>query len=887
MLNKLLSILLIITFLLMLRASVVSASENRYFEYGYVSFVHGDYESALEAFRVFIETEKKETEPRLPKIAMMHVYRGICFEKLQLIDQAIFENQLALDFYKSINDSAQVSISLLKLGSLFFSQSKLEQAALFIHQATRCFKQLKWGAQLQKSLFQLGEIEIQRKNNRAAREMFLQSLTARNLFGFHSEHTYLEGETWFYLAKIHAEEKDPEATEYYLRKAEDAFRIYVAELPLFYNQWIDLLLFRANLEFRDHPAVTWKTILKAGEIAESQSLTQRKPDIILAQADFYIRMKDFRRAELLLWQLKPGPDTSGKSFRSIHYSGYMLATGRLYKSWFEVNHDAGLLKKGLQLFEEFFQKEDFSVKVYSLLRDRTFSGQNEKALSDATIYFASQLYEITGDKKYFETAVFFAEQFSSEMFSEKTRLSRETELSSPLRDYQIEMAQLKLKINNLIAVIEEDDKQEEQSNIRLVNLINQLENLQISNQIRKSENSVPDRTNLVGTLQNRLTEDDSYLKFYETQTELLQFLITKNKIGFRKIQKTGELKSATGFYTRFIANPGTQSNQDEIKSFVDASHFLYMELMAPLEKEFANGDLIIDWPASENEIVFEPFLTSPVQNISMNMKKFPFLLFERNIRYSGSIALYAKDFPDTIQTFTESYVGFAPSAARGNGNRSSLHSSGNEVKRLAQIFGGKSYPAKKSTKQRVLQLAGKTRILHLATHAQRNPSQPQLTELTLYGTNDQEDKLYFYDIQHQEWDNQLVILGACGTASGEYIPNYGTVSLANVFQSAGVQSVIGGNWQAGDFVSLQIMSELAENMKQGMETSKALRKAKIHFLQQSNDLRSHPYYWAVYTYQGPRQYIDIQVKEKKAYLIFFLVAGAGLLLVIGFRLLAR
>jgi len=336
-------------------------------------------------------------------------------------------------------------------------------------------------------------------------------------------------------------------------------------------------------------------------------------------------------------------------------------------------------------------------------------------------------------------------------------------------------------------------------------------------------------------------------------------------------------------YTQFIANPGIRTNLEEIKAFSNASHFLYLILMAPFGKEFAEGDLIIEWPASENEIVFEPFLTSPVQSVSLNMKDFPFLLFTRNIRYSGSIALFIKDVPNEGNNYTETYCGFAPFAVSGLGKRSRLRSSGSEIKRLAQIFDGKSFTGKRSTKQRVLQLAAKTQILHLATHALNNAKHPQLTELNLYGPQDQPDKLYFYDIQQQDWQNRLVILGACGTASGEYIPNYGTVSLANVFQSAGVRSVIGANWSASDAVSLKIISSFAENLKQGMSTGNALWQAKKEVLRQSDDLHSHPYYWAVYTHQGIEQTIDFQTKEKINLTLLFWMAGIGLLLVVGWR----
>jgi CHAT domain-containing protein len=190
-----------------------------------------------------------------------------------------------------------------------------------------------------------------------------------------------------------------------------------------------------------------------------------------------------------------------------------------------------------------------------------------------------------------------------------------------------------------------------------------------------------------------------------------------------------------------------------------------------------------------------------------------------------------------------------------------LQSSGKEIKTLARIFNGKHYVAKKSTKEVLQSYAGKTTILHLATHAQNHDLHPQLAELSFWDKKGNAEKLYFYEIQNSKWETPLVILGACGTASGEYIPNYGTVSLANAFLSAGTQTVVGANWEASDFVSSQILSKTAENMKSGLETSEALRQAKIEFLSESNDLFSHPFYWAVYTYHGKPLNLSFQPEK--------------------------
>jgi len=130
--------------------------------------------------------------------------------------------------------------------------------------------------------------------------------------------------------------------------------------------------------------------------------------------------------------------------------------------------------------------------------------------------------------------------------------------------------------------------------------------------------------------------------------------------------------------------------------------------------------------------------------------------------------------------------------------------------------------------------------------------------------------LFFYEIINDKWSNKLILLSACQTANGIHIGNYGTTSLSNAFQAAGVQSVIGANWMADDNVSGKITLRFLEYCKKGLETHEALRMAKLDFISNSNDLFTHPYYWAVYTYQGPSQKLFFHNTNNK---LFYIIIG--------------
>jgi CHAT domain-containing protein/tetratricopeptide (TPR) repeat protein len=839
-----------------------------HFENGYVHHVRGEYGKALEAFQQFIAEEQKATNPRRLKMAMMHRYRGNCFEQLHLSDEAIAEFFLALELYEELNDSAGISVCLEKSGNLFYKENKLEQATLFLNEAKKYFEKMRWVARLQISEFELGKIEYQAGNYFNARQHFEQALTLKEKYKLSSENMYIEGETWFFLAKIAALHDSVLIAKDLLQQAEKELQMYVTELPQFYSQLINVLIFKSELLFESDRVQAWAAISQADQISKENGQTQNTFGIDLAKADFYCKTGNFEKAGDIYLTLqkkikgKPGIDAAFPG-----YSQFLLAFYDYYLFRFEAEPNIANLEKALGLLELYSQAGQYK-EVYALLRDRSFSGENSKMISDRIIAVCFQLFELTGIRAYFEKAFTCAEEFSKSLFVEKMEMANAGLQSPEAEKMKVEEAELKLKINHLLAQSDNEKAQTPEIQKQLTGLIHQLEKRNITKTPSEKKKYYPSPEDLVAELQQKLV-DASYLKFYETKTEIFRFLVTPDEIEFQKIPKTEELQNALTFYSGFISNPGTGIDLPEIEKYTEAAFSLYNQLIFPLGLKPFKGDIIADWQGN-NPFVFEALLTSPVENSSINMKELPFFIFERNILYSGSVSSFISGDSRSLSQKPLNYSGLAPFAEKGTGNREKLQSSGAEVKKLAKIFEGNRFVSARATKSTLQEIASETQILHLATHAQNHAVHPQLAELNFYGENGHPEKLYFYEILNSDWENRLILLGACGTSNGEYIPNYGTVSLSNAFKAAGAGSVIGANWQSNDFASLKIFSEMAELIKAGEETGESLRQSKIKFLNQANDLFSHPYYWAVYTYHGTHQHL-IFTPEKSKFLVPFII----------------
>ena len=103
------------------------------------------------------------------------------------------------------------------------------------------------------------------------------------------------------------------------------------------------------------------------------------------------------------------------------------------------------------------------------------------------------------------------------------------------------------------------------------------------------------------------------------------------------------------------------------------------------------------------------------------------------------------------------------------------------------------------------------------------------------------------------------------------------MSLGRGFMYAGVPSVVMSLWKMNDYTSSQLMPMFYKNLFDGVRKDKALRKAKLDYLDNTTMEQAHPFYWAGFVGFGDGQ----AIKQQKSYAKFYWIGGMALL-VIGF-----
>jgi CHAT domain-containing protein len=145
------------------------------------------------------------------------------------------------------------------------------------------------------------------------------------------------------------------------------------------------------------------------------------------------------------------------------------------------------------------------------------------------------------------------------------------------------------------------------------------------------------------------------------------------------------------------------------------------------------------------------------------------------------------------------------------------------------------------------------RIIHFATHARFNETEPGLSGLIFSQFDDEGQSrdgfVRLHDIYDLHLPAELVVLSACDTALGEDIEGEGIVGIVRGFMYAGSKRVVASLWQVADAATSELMNRFyVEMLTNGLTPSDALRRAQLHVMNQRK--WHHPFYWAAFSFQG-------------------------------------
>lgn len=197
-----------------------------------------------------------------------------------------------------------------------------------------------------------------------------------------------------------------------------------------------------------------------------------------------------------------------------------------------------------------------------------------------------------------------------------------------------------------------------------------------------------------------------------------------------------------------------------------------------------------------------------------------------------------------------------------------------EISGITQLWQGQEFLNEAFTKNNLLtsQAENPRPIIHLATHADFRPGDPQASAIYLW-----QDRLSLQDLSSlklKESQVELLVLSACKTAVGDPQSELGFAGLA---VASGAKTALASLWSVSDEGTLALMTTFYHELRSAKVKAEALRKAQLAMLRGEVQVRdgqlrgtglglnlplppelakinrrdlANPYYWSGFTLVG-------------------------------------
>ncbi len=656
-----------------------------------------------------------------------------------------------------------------------------------------------------------------------------------------------------------------------------------------YNQALDYfnkaLSIQLNLTGRDHPQI--------GQIYNSFG------EVYLKRNDYQEAITFFQKALISLAPEFNEPDIYQNPLIDNNLSDQDLLNALHYKAesfhklYFDKSQNREDLQMSLNTYKRASDLIDDMRSGYKAEGSMLFLGENVIEIYDKAIQTAIELYTLTNDPFYKEEAFQFAEKskFSTlalhlqesraKQFAgiPDTLLQRENMIKADLAFYNTQLQK-------------ELQKKEKGDSTKIQSYENKLFDLnsQYQELVKAFEVQYPKyydlkyqtQTTSVADLQKLLDNQSVLVEYFIGENVINVFTVTRNDMDVFQIVKESSFSDLAGTLNRTI-------KKIDVQGFLPASVELYKKLIDPVQTKINGKNKLIIIPHGIlSKIPFEILITnmSDVSN-KIDFAELNYMIRFYDITYNYSATLYAKRSAGKKEgSALNDFAGFAPvfsdeadnnlipadrfaltdldysesdyRAVRVDGKRfNELKYSEKEIQEIVQHFKknkktAKGYYRKEASENNFKATAGNYRYIHIASHGIVNEEYPQLSGIIFSQsqdpTNQEDGILYAGEIYNLHLNADLVVLSSCESGIGKLVRGEGLMALTRGFIYAGADNLIVSLWKVSDKHTSELMTELYKHILNGNSHSEALRKAKLHMLQ--NPKTAFPKSWASFVLIG-------------------------------------
>lgn len=367
----------------------------------------------------------------------------------------------------------------------------------------------------------------------------------------------------------------------------------------------------------------------------------------------------------------------------------------------------------------------------------------------------------------------------------------------------------------------------------------------------------------------KLQDDQLVVYFSVFENQIFQFFITEDRVDMKAYPADDQ-------YLNLLENA--------IATFGHASTDLTH--LHEVYKTFFDGNI----PEGIEHIYMIPdgiFYRLPIEILPVKAVRSPhsygsstYLIENYSVSYLNTLSDLITESPDASFTYDMAGFGVSNFAAAGHPELPDLPFSPTEItnsaEKLKKFTNKRFFIDENSTESNFRDVAGKAKIIHLATHSKVNDESPLFSSLYLhagtsvYGVDSLANKndgiIYAYELFDLNLNADLIFLSSCESGTGGYLKGSGILGFSRAFTYAGAQSLSINLWPIRDQTASEISLHFYEALNEGKNKADALRQARLSYL---NNKNSDPYLWGAFIMYGN---IDSPVSNNQ-FFIQLLISG--------------
>ncbi|HMJ70797.1 MAG TPA: CHAT domain-containing protein [Cyclobacteriaceae bacterium] len=572
---------------------------------------------------------------------------------------------------------------------------------------------------------------------------------------------------------------------------------------------------------------------------------QRRPDLVqlmecfYSLTDQYMTLGDFKNAEKYAYQglvYKTGltgreitwadlkrPEITDEKYNFINYD--LLAS--IFYRKFVLTGSRESLEKAHDLYQLI---DSLMVKQVRLVDDDAIlkSLQLQREIYSRAVKVSYDLYKYSSERKYLEAAHIFMERSKAFLLCKDVVSARDEYFRDVPPDIKKEELQLKRKVAGLKA---HKGLASDELSLALKELEEFYEQLQKNHQAYYDARYALQIPSYSEVQQFSKNETVNIYQYFTTGDAI--YLTTYSEPGeFREIPLTKPLKDSIEHFRRLVSSVPALPVERHVKAFVGNSNYVYSQLLAPAFRPGANTLIVPDQYIAG--IPFEAMVTGT----NGTFRSAGYLVEQTRISYAYSLKKFQLR-PLTTKS-PQSIIAYSFNA---RGGKAVLPGTGREMDVISEIFVDKAQLRSGSNTGRdqlLKDLEGDFDLIHLGLHA--SSSQVDRFDNRIYLPSD--EQVFGYEVVPLKIKATTVVLTGCETAAGSYLVGEGTFSLGRCFQQAGVDYVVSSLWNLPDLTTSDVTKYFYKELAQGKSPAESISSAKLKYLEGSDEITAHPYFWA-------------------------------------------